>query len=140
MKKIIFLISLLLLSTAQAHTQLLTIITQDKNINFNISVAKDEQSKDRGLMFVHQLGNQQGMLFVYNQPAYLTFWMKNTLIPLDILFINSEKKIVDIQTMAPCEKEPCLIYTSSQPAQYALEINAGLSKEFDIKVNDGVIF
>jgi len=79
------------------------------------------------------------MLFVYKQPKKRGFWMKNTLIPLDILFINASRKIVDIQTMLPCKTSHCIHYRSKQPAQYALEINAGLAKQWGVQPEDLVI-
>lgn len=64
------------------------------------------------------------MLFVFNYDRPLSFWMKNTLIPLDILFINSTLDIVDVRHMVPCTQDPCQNYDSAGPAMYALEINA----------------
>ena len=74
------------------------------------------------------------MLFIFQQEGPLqTFWMKNTLIPLDMLFISSDLVIVDITTMQPCTFDPCPSYTSKQPAQYALEVNAGYVRSHAIK-------
>jgi uncharacterized membrane protein (UPF0127 family) len=73
------------------------------------------------------------MLFVYQQEGSLAFWMKDTLFPLDILFLDSTRRIVDIQTMQP---EPGVsdydlhYYMSSVPAMYAIEMNTGLSEKF----------
>jgi len=72
------------------------------------------------------------MLFIFSHEEYLSFWMKDTIIPLDILFLDSNQKILDIQTMQP---EPGIpdnqlhIYRSGAPAMYAIEMNAGLAAQ-----------
>ncbi len=83
------------------------------------------------------------MLFVFSQEAPLNFWMKNTLIPLDILYMDSSGVVVDIQTMAPQPGVPdseLRSYPSAEPAQYALEINAGLAKSLGFAVGDQAYF
>ena len=83
------------------------------------------------------------MLFVYEADRPLTFWMKNTLIPLDILFVDSGGLIVDIQTMQP---QPGVAdsnlrrYSSAAPARYAVEMNAGLADQHELAVGDQVQF
>ena len=77
------------------------------------------------------------MLFVYPAEARLRFWMRNTLIPLDIVFLDASKVVVDVQSMAPEPGVPpqeLTIYTSLAPARYALEINAGRAKACGILV------
>ena len=69
------------------------------------------------------------MLFIFSAPQQLSFWMKNTLIPLDILYFDSEGNFVSSSTMEPCTKDPCATYPSAGPAQYALEVNAGFAVE-----------
>jgi YVTN family beta-propeller protein len=91
----------------------------------------------RGLMFRQHLPLNAGMLFAYNNEEPRTFWMKNTLIPLDMIFLDSNSKIVDIfENVPPCEQEQCPTYPSEQPAQYVLEVNAGFVNEKDIKIGD----
>ncbi len=66
--------------------------------------------------------------------------MKNTLIPLDMLFVAADLTIVDIvEGAVPCEADPCPFYTSSAPFQYALEVNAGFVQDHGIRVGDGVV-
>ena len=83
------------------------------------------------------LPQDRGMLFVYPGEGLLRFWMLNTLIPLDIIFMDSEGIVVDVQTMLP---EPAVpqnelrIYTSRGPAQYALEVNAGAAADCGVTV------
>ena len=83
------------------------------------------------------------MLFVYDAEAQLSFWMKGTLIPLDILFLDSHGVVVDVQTMTPQLGAPnsdLLTYTSARPARYALEMNAGLAEALGVVPGDAVLF
>jgi uncharacterized membrane protein (UPF0127 family) len=94
----------------------------------------------RGLMFRAAMPDDAGMLFVFPGENYQSFWMKNTKIPLDMIFISSSGKIIDIKNdFLPCEKDPCPSYTSAAPAQYVLEINAGLVQKEGIKIGDSVM-
>ncbi len=104
-----------------------------KGKKIRVEVVQTEDEKARGLMFRESLGKDEGMLFVYDREEFLTFWMKNTLIPLSIAFIDRKGKIVDIQDM-----EPFSLYThaSALPAQYALEMNKGWFKRNGIGVGD----
>ena len=82
------------------------------------------------------LGKRRGMLFVFQTEQTLSFWMKNTLIPLDIIFVDEDLAVVDVQTMRP-EHEAAggslPIYTSASPALYAIEVNEGLADECGIR-------
>ncbi|HYQ82874.1 MAG TPA: DUF192 domain-containing protein, partial [Rubrobacter sp.] len=100
-------------------------------------VADNTFEQARGLMDRTMLGENRGMLFVYPEERELSFWMKNTLIPLSIAFIDSESRIVDIQDMKPLDDEPPH-YLSAEPAQYALEVNQGFFEERDVRVGDRV--
>ncbi len=98
---------------------------------FQVEVAQSVPEITRGLMYRERLGKFQGMLFVFPDEQPRSFWMKNTLIPLDIIFISDKHRIVSISERA----EP-LTLTSRQsqgPARYVLEINGGLSSELKIK-------
>ncbi|MGI8865953.1 MAG: DUF192 domain-containing protein, partial [Rubrobacteraceae bacterium] len=80
---------------------------------------------------------ERGMLFVYPDEREMSFWMKNTLIPLSIAYIDSEERIVDIQDMKAMDDEPTH-YVSAEPAQYALEVNKGFFDERGVEVGDTV--
>jgi len=101
-----------------------------------VEVVADFESRQRGLMFRESLDEDAGMLFVFESEMMLGFWMKNTLIPLDILYIDNDRRIVDIQTMQPCEADPCPSYPTSTPARFALEINAGKAEDLGLKIGD----
>jgi uncharacterized membrane protein (UPF0127 family) len=96
-------------------------------------VARTGKEKERGLMFRERLGKDEGMLFVYEREEMLSFWMKNTRLPLSIAFIDKDGRIVDIQDMEPFSPET---HVSAYPAKYALEMNRGWFKREGIKVGD----
>lgn len=104
-----------------------SIKTQSSDVTFNVEIAADPEARARGLMFRRHLDSGDGMLFVYSREVSIPFWMKNTFISLDIIFADSEGRIVDVKTMEPCAEDPCPDYHSGAPYKYALEINAGLA-------------
>ena len=108
------------------------------DIMLDVEFADTYEEKTKGLMNRESLEENEGMFFLFEENAILSFWMKDTLIPLDIFFIDSDKMIVDIQTMQPCSKEPCKIYYSNTPARYALELNAGFAEKNEIQIGDKV--
>jgi len=99
------------------------------NICFNLEIADDEESRKLWLMNRKSLSDNNWMLFVFENPWIYSFWMKNTLIPLAWIRIDSDLKIVDIIEMNPCNTENCEIYNSKSKAQYVLEINQWLISE-----------
>ena len=107
-------------------------------IHVFVEVADDDDERTRGLMFRKNLSRDAGMLFIFYNEEPQTFWMKNTLIPLDMIFINSTLKIVDIkENVPPCiQGEECPLYPSREPAQYVLEVNAGFVQRNGIKIGD----
>ena len=97
-------------------------------------MADDPAERAVGLMGRESLGHDRGMLFVYADEEVRSFWMKGTLIPLDIIFINRDSVVVDVQTMRPeHETAPDLPITrSAAPARYAIEVNEGVAAECGI--------
>ncbi|MBD3245265.1 MAG: hypothetical protein GF335_04725 [Candidatus Moranbacteria bacterium] len=107
---------------------------------FKVELATDPIKRQRGLMFRKNLPSNQGMLFVFNKQDKHPFWMRNTLIPLDIIWISSNKKVVDFQRATPCKTKNCPYYISGQKALYVLELNAGdfkgaIGDKVDFKLN-----
>jgi uncharacterized membrane protein (UPF0127 family) len=92
----------------------------------------------RGLMDRFSLPDQAGMLFIFDNDEPRSFWMKNTYISLDIIFINSNKEIVSIQKYTQPRTTSSI--PSDKPAMYVLEVNAGYCDKFDIKPGDKVEF
>jgi hypothetical protein len=112
--------------------------TADGPVTVAVEIADDSAERARGLMARDSLAPDAGMLFVFAQEQPVAFWMKNTRIPLDILYISADKRVIDIQTMPPCTADPCPAYPSKAPAMYALEVNAGFARQNGIRQGDTV--
>lgn len=95
---------------------------------WQVEIADTPQARQTGLMFREKLEVGTGMFFVFDREDFHAFWMKNTPIPLDIIWISSDRKVVDIQTLYPCGNADCPNFAPQGKAQYALEINAGAFK------------
>ncbi len=109
-----------------------------ENNLIEVKVADTEQKREIGLMGISNLSENEGMLFVFDQPGYHSFWMRNTLIPLEILFINEENAIIDIQEMQPCKTVSCKVYSPKEKALYAIELNENFSKTHNISVKEKI--
>lgn len=106
---------------------------------FSVELAITAEERSNGLMFRESLDPKKGMLFVFEKEGKHTFWMKNTLISLDIIWINEKKEIVFInQNTPPCREQPCRIIEPAESAKYVLEINGGISKEIGLIVGDKI--
>jgi uncharacterized protein len=111
------------------------------NFVIRAELARTPVQWERGLMFRKSLPADSGMLFIFPNEALRSFWMKNTLIPLDMIFISSDNKIVDIKNnFSPCTAEPCPVYQSTAPAQYVLEVNAGITQDKRIKIGENIVY
>ncbi len=106
----------------------------------DIMLARTSEEKARGLMFYTALADNQGMLFVYESPRVMSFWMKNTRIPLDLVFFSENLEITEwIEGMQPGYGKPEFSlprYTANSPAQYALELSAGSVVRLGLKPGD----
>jgi len=106
---------------------------------FDIEIAADEPARERGLMFRDEMPADHGMLFTFGDLAQRSFWMKNTRIPLDILYFDEKYKLVSLQQrVPPCRSSgnDCPVYPSTAPAQYVLELNAGTAEKLGVQVGD----
>ena len=107
-------------------------------IPVRVELALTGPQRERGLMFRNHLDPDSGMLFLFPSPAPLTFWMKNTLIPLDMIFIDSQRRIVGIVENAEPETETGRSVEGE--SQYVLEIGGGLSQKWGISAGSTVEF
>ena len=110
---------------------------------FQLEVASTPAERARGLMGQQRIPDNYAMLFVFESERRLSFWMKGTLIPLDILFLGSNGMVVDVQTMIPQPGAPdgeLIVYRSAGPARYALEMNAGLAEALGVVPGAAVLF
>lgn len=104
---------------------------------FTVEVAATPEDRTLGLMFRESLPDDHGMLFVFGGEATRSFWMKNTRIPLDIFFFDSDLRLVSVSEHArPCRAARCPSYRSTGPAKYVLELNAGKAAELGVAPGD----
>ena len=107
---------------------------------FAVELAIDEPARQRGLMHRESLPEQQGMLFVFPDEQPRAFWMKNTLIPLDIIYADREGHVVHVlRDVPPCKSASCPSYPSRAPAKFTLELNAGESERSGIKTGSTLV-
>jgi len=112
------------------------------NLNcFSVELAETNAEREKGLMYRKELGWGNGMLFIFDKEGVYPFWMKNTLIPLDIIWIDKNYTVVFInKNSQPCGVGDCQSINSDVNAQYVLEINAGLCDNLGINMGDVVTF
>ncbi len=96
--------------------------------SWTVEMAKTNEERQQGLMFRESLEADKGMLFVFPNKALHAFWMKNTLIPLDVIWISEDLKVVDVQMLNPCKTEECPLFQPKEEARFVLEIPAGTFK------------
>ena len=104
---------------------------------FNVVVAKTNEERARGLGGVSKLNDHEGMLFVFDRPDFYEFWMKDMLIPIDIIFIDENKKITSIFSNVLPNSFP-KTYAPSTPALYVFEISSKIAEKNDFKVGQSV--
>lgn len=104
----------------------------------SVEIADTPDLRSKGLMFREHLNETEGMLFIFDSEGYWGFWMKNTLISLDMIWIDKDMKIVHIQTAPPCREENCVTYYPPKPAKYVLEVNVGFAKNNNLSLGDRV--
>ena len=108
-----------------------------KNYCFNVEKAITPKERINGLMFRKKLGDKNGMLFIFEKQETHSFWMKNILIPLDIIWIDKNRKIVFInENTQPCKDSFCPSINPDKKAKYILEINAGITKKIGLAIGD----
>jgi len=129
-KLVIVLLCLFLLACTQTTTPDTVIINGQEIF---VTIADTTKERQQGLMNVEYLESNHGMLFIFEDSKPRTFWMKNTLIPLDAYFFNEDYELVDKLQMEPCTADPCQMYKSTVNSQYVLEVNKGV---YDFKEGD----
>lgn len=120
-----------------------TITQGARRVTLQVEVADTPQARAQGLMHRTRLGEHAGTLFIFEETGNGSFWMKNTLIPLSIAFIDEQWRIVDIKDMAVApdpEHGPFAFYASAKPYRYALEVNQGFFKRGGITVGARVTY
>jgi uncharacterized membrane protein (UPF0127 family) len=121
---------------ASLQTKMIKVSSGERTTKLTVQVADTQEKRDKGLMFVEKLPENEGMLFVFSGKTYGGFWMKNTLIPLSVAFLDSDGKILKILDMVPCKTEECPTYDPELYYHYAIEVNLGWFEKNQIKVRD----
>jgi len=124
--------------TKEGELSIIAIQADSIKANFDIEIAETEYETQTGLMYRKSMQKDRGMLFIQPTEDRQSFYMKNTEIPLDIIFINTGMKIVSFQKNAQPFNEISL--PSKAPAKYVLEINGGLSDQLGLEVGDSISF
>tara|TARA_B100000902_G_C27133437_1_gene824854 strand:+ start:94 stop:531 length:438 start_codon:yes stop_codon:yes gene_type:complete len=139
--KIILITSIVFLSSftySSNYSTLIKIKSNNEEIYFNVEIANTENQRIKGLMNRDDIENNEGMLFIFPSEHRVNMWMKDTYIPLDIIFISKNKYIVDI--IKNTKPESKTILQSKFIAKYVLEIKAGLVELLNINIGDMVSF
>ena len=123
---------------AEFPTAELTIVGASGPHKFTVEVATTPAQLEQGLMFRRSLAADAGMLFDFKTPTMATMWMKNTLIPLDMLFVDARGRIVNIQERAVPESLATI--SAAAPVRAAIELNGGTASRLGIRPGDRVIF
>jgi uncharacterized membrane protein (UPF0127 family) len=105
-----------------------------------VDVADTAQERQKGLMGVEVLRADEGMVFIFDEPSDSTFWMKDTLIPLSIAFVDEEGRVIGLLDMQPCDDDPCPTYGIDEPYVLAIEANLGWFDRAGIEVGDHAEF
>lgn len=115
-------------------TELITIVSDDSRHEFRVEIMRKPQERARGLMYRKHLDPDAGMLFDFGRQLTARMWMRNTYIPLDMLFVHENGKIINIaENTIPHSEE---ILSSTENVRYVLEINGGLSAKLGIEAGD----
>jgi len=117
-------------SEADQQEQTLRKITFSTGATIQAEVADTEAKRRLGLMFRESLPQDRGMLFIFDQPDLYSFWMKNCRFPLDMIWLDQNKRIVSVTSNAPpCLSDPCPTYQPKGKALYVIEAVAGFANE-----------
>lgn len=140
--RILFLAIILALLTSvtacQAQPKVSISTKAGKEVVFQVEIADTAAKREMGLQYRHELADDRGMIFLFPSESHQSFWMKNTPIALDMIFINRDRKVVGIiEKTVPFSLEPRSV---TAPSQFVLEVNGGLARRHGIQAGDTVRF
>jgi uncharacterized protein len=139
MSYLLLTLSVVLLNTAcQAEPKVIISTKEGRELTFGVEIADTPVKRELGFQYRRELAANRGMIFLFPAESEHAFWMKNTPIPLDMIFINNDRQIVGIiEQAAPFSLDSRSI---SAPSRFVLEINGGVSKRYGLKQGDSVRF
>jgi uncharacterized protein len=107
----------------------------------HLELAVSDEERQLGLMFRDMLPADHGMLFIFESDGRLDFWMKNTFIPLDLVWVGATGEVVDVRAnVPPCRSDPCPSYGSATPARAVLEVNSGFAAAHGVRPGEPLKF
>ncbi|MGI5841564.1 MAG: DUF192 domain-containing protein [Patescibacteria group bacterium] len=118
-----------------------TVNLEIKNKSYSLEIAKTLTQKSQGLSNRDSLCNNCGMIFVYDKESIYPFWMKDTLIPLDMIWVDRQGRVVTIHTAKPQTNTPITqlkVYKNEIPAQYIIELNANEAQKIGLEIGDTI--
>ena len=135
---VVILAALLSVTACEAQPTVTISTKAGREVAFLVEIADTAGKREMGLQYRRELADDHGMIFLFPAESQQTFWMKNTPIPLDMIFINRDRKIVGIvEKTEPFSLDPRSVRA---PSQYVLEINGGLGRRYGIQTGDAVRF
>jgi len=140
---ILILVILLLLASLVYYKRRSDYSLKSLKINeteFFVEIADTPEERAKGLSGRQSLPEDQGMLFLFNEADFYSFWMKDTLIPLDFIWIQNDQIVEITDNVRPEEYQPPQVLTPKEKINAVLEVNAGFVEKFDIKVGDKISF
>lgn len=147
MKRLLFLIcfvcsacSFSSVSKESSESSKVIIHSSNGPIEVIVEIADTSVLRSQGLMFRDYLDRHHGMLFVFDKEQEVSFWMKNTYIPLDMIFVDANSHIVHIEkNVPPCKTESCPLYSSLQKVQFVIETNAGFCDAYSVEIGNTIL-
>jgi len=108
---------------------------------FSVEVVETSIARAKGLMFRRELADDSGMLFIFNDEKLRSFWMKNTFIPVDMIFLDKNKEVVSIEkNVQPCVTKDCPRVRPKEKSKYVLELNANIADKINLGIGDKLQF
>jgi uncharacterized membrane protein (UPF0127 family) len=132
---------LLAVSAPASATPKVTPLTLPSGKVLQVEVMVEDADRAMGLMFRPSLPEDRGMLFIFERPDFYGIWMKNCRFPIDILWLDEERRVVHLaERTPPCTADPCPVYEPLRKAVYVLELNAGVAKREKAVVGSALSF
>jgi uncharacterized protein len=104
-------------------------------------VMRSDEARARGLMFRDVLASDHALLFLFEAPGFHSFWMKNCRFPIDIVWLDAERRVVHVaERVPPCKRDPCPSYLPLRQASYVVEMNAGQARDEKVRVGAMIQF
>lgn len=136
---IVFLLLLIVFFICKGIYEKRLVVIEIKGQTIYAYIADAPAKQTKGLMFKKDLKENYGMFFIHDKEYMYPYWMKDTYIPLDIIWIDSNYKVVHIaKNTLPCMQEACKIYSPARIAKYVLEVNGGWSDTYDLNIGDTI--